>query len=122
MLRQVTVIILLIAFSAHTLQRTVIVLDYYTNTESFAQRCINKLRPSMNCNGKCLLMKKLKEEEKKDQQAPARKLENKIDLIAGRSFVVLPAISESKKEHISNYTGNLLTGHSNTIFHPPSLC
>jgi hypothetical protein len=71
MLRQVTVIILLIAFSAHTLQRTVIVLDYYTNTESFAQRCINKLRPSMNCNGKCLLMKKLKEEEKKDQQAPA---------------------------------------------------
>ena len=121
MLRQVTAIILLIAFAAHTLQRTVIVLDYYTNTESFAQRCINKLRPSMNCNGKCLLMKKLKEEEKKDQQAPGRKLENKIDLIAGRLLVVVPAISESEKQHTSNYNGNLLAGYSNSIFHPPAL-
>lgn len=121
MLRQLTAIILLIAFTAHTLQRTVIVLDYYTNTESFAQRCINKLRPSMNCNGKCLLMKKLKEEEKKDQQAPGSKLENKIDLIAGRLLVIVPTISESEKQHTSNYTGNLLAGHSTSIFHPPAL-
>lgn len=31
----------------------------------------------MHCNGKCQLMKKLQQEEKKEQQAPERKNENK---------------------------------------------
>ena len=121
MFRQVAAILLLIAFGLHTFQITAIVFDYYANTESFAKRCINKLRPSMHCNGKCLLMKKLKEEEKKDQQAPERKMENKIDL----AFTKTVDISYSPVESIILYSsyspGNLLTGHCGNIFHPPSL-
>lgn len=41
----------------------------------------------MHCNGKCQMMKKLKQEEKKDQQNPERKSENKNEIaLSSRSF------------------------------------
>ena len=60
-------------------------LDYYTNTAAFAKNCVNKSRPKMHCNGKCQMMKKLLEEEKKDQQMPERKFEKKIEIICANT-------------------------------------
>ena len=35
----------------------------------------------MHCNGKCHMMKQLKQDDKKDQENPERKTENKFELI-----------------------------------------
>jgi molybdopterin/thiamine biosynthesis adenylyltransferase len=121
MLRQITAILLLVAFGTHTFQGTVIVIDYYANTENFAKRCINKLRPSMQCNGKCLLMKKLREEEKKEQQSPERKVETKADCAYTKSFYITRPFSAARIAYPGRSTKSLLPGYKVGVFHPPSL-
>jgi hypothetical protein len=91
MFRQFAVIFLLIAFSGQVFNRTVIVLDYYTNTASFARNCENKAQPIMHCKGKCQMMKKLKEEEKKEQQVPER-MAVKNEVVSSKSFFTTVAV------------------------------
>lgn len=73
MLRQLSATILLLTFSVQTFSNQLIMLGYYVNTGAYAKNCINKARPKLHCNGKCQAMKKLQQEEKKDQQTPERK-------------------------------------------------
>ena len=75
MFRKLATILLLVAFATQTFERAFLLLDYYTNTGSFAKNCENKLRPQLHCNGQCVLMKKLKEQENKEGQTPERKSE-----------------------------------------------
>ena len=74
-------IFLVIAFFAQTFSKGLIVANYYTNTQAYAKNCINKAKPKMHCNGKCQMMKKLKQEENKDGQNPERKNEVKTDVL-----------------------------------------
>jgi len=47
----------------------------------YAKNCENKAFPAMHCNGKCQLMKKLRQEQKDDQ-------DNRERLINGKNEVV----------------------------------
>ena len=68
---------------AQTFSRFFIVIDYQLNKEYIAKYlCENKDKPVLKCNGKCQMMKKLQQEEKKDQQNPDRKAENKFEVIS----------------------------------------
>lgn len=93
--KAVSTILLLLAFAAQTFRDGFVMLDYYTNTAAFAKNCENKARPKMHCNGKCQLMKKIQEEEKKDEQLPERKFENKIEVLYCKSFFNSPATTFS---------------------------
>ena len=54
--------------------RYFVMLDFYLNQEYIAANlCVNRDKPAMHCNGKCHLSKKLKEEDKRDQDSPERK-------------------------------------------------
>src|SRR5262245_61157718 len=65
-----------------TFSRFFIVMDYQLNKEYIAKNlCVNKEKPKMQCNGKCHMMKKLAQEEKKDQENPERKSENKFEAV-----------------------------------------
>ena len=86
MWKQLTAALLLLAFTTSSFCKTAIVVGYYTNTAAFAKNCINKARPKMHCNGKCQMMKKLAQEEKKDQGNTERKPENKNEVISLNSF------------------------------------
>ena len=86
MFRYLATIVLLFAFALQVFNRSVIVLDYYANTASFAKACENKARPLLHCNGKCQMMKKLKEEEKKEQQNPERRSGSKEEVVSSKSF------------------------------------
>ena len=120
-MKQLTAIFLIVAFTVQTFSSGFVVLDYYSNTASFAQNCENKARPKMHCNGKCQMMKKLKQEEKQDQQNPERKSENKIGVLSSKSFfyssatvfssIVIKAAAVEK-----NYP---LTDIAYSFFHPP---
>lgn len=69
------------AFAVQTFERAVIVINYYTNTASFAKNCENKAKPMLHCNGRCQMLKKLKQEENKDKQNPERKNDNKEEVL-----------------------------------------
>lgn len=121
MLKYTTALILFIAFALQTFKGGFVILNYYTNTAAFAKNCINKAKPKLHCNGKCQIMKKLQEEEKKDQQIPERKLENKVEVFSSGSFLsnieipflcIVPEIFPVEKKHP-------LTDIAYSFFHPP---
>ncbi|CAN5524093.1 hypothetical protein BH11BAC3_BH11BAC3_37350 [soil metagenome] len=77
----------LAAFAIQTFDSAFIVVDYFANTKAYAKNCENKEIPKMHCNGKCQMMKKIKQEQKKDQQNPDRRGENKNEIIiSSKSF------------------------------------
>lgn len=116
-------ILLLTAFIAQVFTGQLIRLDYIVNTNSYAKNCENKARPKLHCNGKCQMMKKLKEAEKKEQETPERKYENKEQVLSSRSFyaTVTPriAIRPSHDYYIANEGEAIKMPRS--FFHPPSL-
>lgn len=89
----------LVAFAMQTFDKAFLVVDYFTNTKAFAKNCENKAIPQMHCNGKCQMMKKLKQEEKKDEQNPERKTENKNEIIlSSKSFYPFLKFTVSEQE------------------------
>ena len=122
MLRILSILLLLTAFAAQTFQQAVIVLDYYVNTAAFAARCVNKEAPQMKCKGKCQMVKKLQEEQKKDQQVPERRLENKTETLLADHFFAVPQPSLYVLKRLSHPVTRqgLPTPPPPAIFHPPA--
>jgi len=120
-MKQLTAIFLIVAFAVQTFSSGFVVLNYYTNTASFAKNCENKARPKMHCNGKCQMMKKLKQEEKQDQQNPERKSENKIEVLSSRSFFYtsIAAISAGTFKAVTVEKNYPLTDIAYSFFRPP---
>ncbi|MCX6318006.1 MAG: hypothetical protein NTW29_11990 [Bacteroidetes bacterium] len=49
--------------------------------------CENRYRPQLKCNGNCVLMKKLKQQEQEEQNGPATlKLDAPLLILSSRSF------------------------------------
>ncbi len=97
-------------------------IDYYLRTAEYAKNCVNKSRPTMHCNGKCQMAKKMMQEEKKDQQVPERKSVNKNDItLSSNSFFasinspVFSIVSSVKRFYVLRN----ISGRSLDIFHPP---
>ena len=94
--------------------------DYYSNTAAYAKNCINKAKPQMHCNGKCQMMKKLKAQEKKDQQNPERR-NSKEDVLSSKSFFVsLNIITTHSRILYHNADSGVPVKRSHTFFHPPT--
>jgi len=122
MLKQLTAFIFLLAFIFQTFTKAFIIVEYYTNTPSFALNCENKAAPTMHCNGKCQMRKKLKQEDKKDEQYPERKAESKTDLLfSPKSFftaICSPEYTIVLKDYAQLHSKSELT-FPRTIFRPP---
>lgn len=121
MFRQIIATILLLAFVFQTFYRTVIIMDYYTNTAAYAKNCENKARPKLHCNGKCQMMKKLREEEKKEKEDAERHVV-KNEVISSKSFFASILYIEVKENrtYILHDTGSPVD-IAVSFFHPPSL-
>ena len=120
MFRLITALVLLIAFGAQTFQQAVIVLDYYVNTSAYSKNCENKAIPTMHCNGRCQMMKKLKQQEKQDQQNPERRFNNKNEIFSPNSFFAFHF--HSLPLQLQEYffmPVEKLSSRSSGIFHPP---
>jgi hypothetical protein len=110
-----------ISVLAQTFSQGFIVASYYINTGEFAKNCENKDKPKLRCNGKCQLMKKINQQEKKEQQQyPLRKMSYKNIVISSRSFfaTILVMGFDSKIAYtLLNITNTV--DRSSGIFHPP---
>ena len=71
-MKLITTYIAILAISTHIFYTSGHLLDYYVNSDFYKARCENKARPKLNCNGKCILAKKLaaaSKEPTRDSQA-----------------------------------------------------
>jgi len=98
------------------------VLGFYANQSFIASKlCENRYKPMLHCNGKCVLAKKLRQEEKKDRQNPERKLENRTEVFCSPLMKIDIAPCSVSSSHHSNYLLASLTDLSFPVFHPPSV-
>jgi len=120
MFRKITATILLMAFISQTFASPFIMLDYFVNTAAYAKNCINKAKPKLQCKGKCQVMKKMQEEEQKEQQNSGRKADVKVQVLSSKSFFCniqpISIIAHQAESVERNYP---LTDISYSFFHPP---
>jgi hypothetical protein len=122
MIRFTAAILLIFAFAIQTFKGGFVIFDYYANTAAFAKNCINKAKPKLHCNGKCQMMKKMQQEEQKDQQTPERKFENKIEVLSSKYFITTIHPGASKiitRCYNNSYTARELK-MPRSFFHPPT--
>ena len=100
-------------------------VEYYLKMEVYLEKCANKKRPELHCNGQCILMQKMRamNAESQDQSRPAPAKINFEDYPIG--FVEeLPGVksiacSTSKPLNVSRQFV-LSSAHKTAVFHPPS--
>ena len=111
----------MIAFSLHSFNQGFYYLDYLVNKAAYVQKCVNKSRPQLHCNGHCLLMKKIREKEQREERdAPALKQMLKTEVVSSRSFFAtvhfFPCLLASK---YYDHTLADIVDRTHSIFHPP---
>lgn len=120
MIKQLTVILLMSAFMLQSMSKALVIVGYYSNKASYAKNCENKKRPQLHCNGKCQMMKKLKQEQKQDEANPERKLENKFETISSQSYLNIEFTSlQYVKISFASFNSGQPVNRSYGIFHPP---
>jgi len=100
-------------------------VEYYSNRDFFAEvLCINKAKPELKCNGKCVLMQKLKrttQQETEPASLPSVRFENYpigfVEFVPSQQEV---SFSYLKKQHFIlsvDYHFEFISD----LFRPPSL-
>jgi hypothetical protein len=122
MFRKLTATVLLMAFVAQTFSAPFIRLDYFFNQGDYARNCVNKARPMLHCNGKCQVMKKIREEEKKEQESQERKMASKVEVLSSRSFYAAFDEQPSVVIHFtySAFNDDMTVHRARAVFHPPA--
>ena len=95
--------------------------DYMVNLEAYKKGCVNKSKPMMHCNGKCQMLKKMKQQEgSSEANAPAPKF-NQIDLVLSSKsfFPSLQFISSNSRLVYDIYNVDFESNNLGSIFHPP---
>lgn len=114
-----------LAFSIfiQTFSSVIIKADFYMNQSYIAKNlCVNRDKPMMHCNGKCYLAKKIKQQEKQDQQAPASRNERfDVILYFAPFYTALQNDQPATKNKFFIKDENLVSSCSSSIFHPPSV-
>ncbi|MCU0386723.1 MAG: hypothetical protein MUE38_11890 [Flavihumibacter sp.] len=98
------------------------VVNYYTNKQEFLANCENKSRPELACEGKCILMKKIKAaEQKEEQEKKESKGSGSADILSSRSFFT-NELNLTKKISAQDYSLHVVSNtidQSYPLFHPP---
>jgi hypothetical protein len=122
MWKRIIAFLFLAAFAIQTFNKAIIITGFFANRNYIAQNlCVNKDKPKLGCNGKCHLKKQLSNEEKKDQQNPDRKGDNKDEVLSSKSFFGAIHFTYSiiaHQHHIQS--DNSTVKRSRTFFHPPA--
>jgi hypothetical protein len=103
--------------------RWFVLLSFNLNRDYIARNlCENRTRPKMNCNGNCVLMKKLKQKEKQEQDTPVSvKTETNSVVLSSRSFFAsaMPPVFISGIHYVSTGSAGKPIDRPHSIFHPP---
>ena len=122
-LKQAAALLIIISLLTQMFSRPLVYVSYMLNRASFEQHCENKNRPERHCFGRCQIVKRVQQEEEKEQQNPLQKDHLYPEWIANRNefygagftpqFIVSVIHTPAKEQ-----PGTVLTGFSD-IFHPP---
>jgi hypothetical protein len=120
MIRQLVAIVLLVCSVSVSLSNFVMHTIFSYNQNTLAKEfCVNKNKPQLHCNGKCYLLKKLKQAQEKEQQQD-QKLRK---ILLQEAVIMLPFKlntyrAEEGIQLVPHCAGKPVT-HAYSVFHPP---
>jgi hypothetical protein len=122
----VAIPILIILIMSQCFNHWFVVMGFKMNQEYIAKNtCINRFRPKLHCNGNCVLMKKLREQEKDEKNGPAAlKLDVTSIVISSRSFFAAldeKLVATAPKAYLPLFNTGRPVNRSSSVFHPPSV-
>lgn len=123
MRKQIVAVFLMLIWLSQLSGRYMVMFGFYMNQEYIAKNlCVNRDKPAMHCNGKCHLSKKLKEEEKKDQDNPERKDHHSEIFYAAwfQQEVIKPIATATTGDYYYPYSIGVPVDRPDTVFHPPA--
>lgn len=121
-LKRVTAIFLLFAFITVNFSKVIIWVHYELyKTEITQKYCVNKDKPQMHCCGKCLLKKKLAEDEEKQKSPAMPDIKNDMQLYNSSYCITINHKSNGFCVIKSPYGGFGSYGAHNSVFHPPQV-
>lgn len=65
MFRKILCVLVLLGIIAQTSLRFGWTVYYYARKSTFVQQCVNRDKPQLHCDGKCVLMQRLKSEDER---------------------------------------------------------
>lgn len=119
--RRLIASLLLFAFLAQACDRMLIIADFYANQSYIAQNlCENRDKPTMHCCGKCVLRKKLAQQENENKDTPDKKTEASIVVLSSKSFFPeLTILRHSIFTEYPEYLPGPTSDRPADFFHPP---
>jgi len=120
-MKKVAAFLLLLAFSLQTFSQGLTLLVFYRQQAYIkANLCENRYRPMLHCDGKCILAKKLKAQENREQQNPEMKLSAKNEVLTTSRH---STFTISRPVHYIVYarpvSDNRTADRPASFFHPP---
>lgn len=120
-MKSVLSIVLLSSFLIVNMSKSIILVNYEMNKKEItAKYCINKDKPQMHCCGKCLLKRKLAEQEEQQKLPVYPDIKTDMQLYCSESIDLLIFPENNRRIFI-------LTNHSlhsmfegMGVFHPPT--
>lgn len=114
--------LLIASLFVQSFQVPMMVVNYYTNKNEFLANCENKSRPELACEGKCVLMKKIKAaEQKEEQEKKDLKFSGSADIISSKCFFInqfpLPLVYKAANYPVAIEKATI--DQSYPQFHPP---
>lgn len=104
--------------------RYVVTAAFYINQSYIAQNlCENRDKPQLQCNGHCQLSKKLKDEQRKEQENPERKAESKSEIFYPAHAAanhIAAAFKVVDKNYILPISIGMPVDQAQSVFHPPA--
>jgi hypothetical protein len=124
-MRFIAVPILILLILSQTFSQWFVLAAFKINQAYIAKNtCENRFRPQLNCNGNCVLMKKMKQREEEQQKEPVTlKLEISTIVLSSRTFFAsVPAtLTEVKKRYSLPDNSGAPVDRSFSFFHPPQI-
>lgn len=124
MLRRLTAIVLLLALINCSFSRFVVCTGFGLNRAYISQKlCINRTRPWLHCNGKCYLMKKLRQAEENERKQTEKDNLSRLEINFFQEALVLsflqPVIPSQQKAKFPAYSYGYSSRYTETLFRPP---
>lgn len=113
--------ILLVALTLQSFYRSIMAVDYQINLPDYIAKCINKDKPQLDCDGQCVLMKKIREKEKEDTKKNVVIYEYSAHYVHNEQiiFTVYQPNQEISEGIFSPYLIDYRFTYNNPLFRPP---
>jgi hypothetical protein len=126
-IKRFTTFFLVIAMLSQTLSIVATLVNFEVNRQYYAALCVNKSRPELACEGKCVLMQTIENQVIKQQKKESDKLQTIVEADVNWIFEkegplsIKPVFSPFliKKSPNFTYSNTLSRLSENSIFHPP---